>query len=886
MAHDRESIWHRYRHLLRRRTTDDVNDELRFHLDMRVEEAHRAGLSEPDAHAAALERFGEYQTVEAEVLRIDEARERRRGRLEWLAGVRQDVTFAVRSLRRAPSFALAAIATLAIAIGANTAIYSVVHALLLAPLPYAQPEQLVTLWGHASGELLALRTQLRTMSDIAAYGGLGADLDDGAVAEHLEGASVSANFFDVLGSRSLVGRTFAATASDRGQTDVVILSHGLWQRRFGEDRRIVGRRILLDGKPATIIGVMPAEFAFPSASVTFWKPFVIDRNDPVSLWAGAWHNFVGRLRPSATVDAARREVQAAALGLRHANVLWDPGPTYGKDATVGPLLESMVGSTRPLLVLLSGCAALVLVIACVNVANLLLARASARERELAVRAALGGGRGRLVRQLLTESIVLSLAGAVVGSALAASGLRSLIAILPPGVPRASEITMNGAALGFTAALAIVAGIVFGTLPAFRATTGHTGGDVARAGRTGRGTSHQRVSAFLVGGEIALAVLVVISAELLVRSFRELRQLDPGFRTTNVVAARITPPRASYADAARMDAFYTIVMARAASLPGVHSVGAVNALPLAQPSYGLGLRIEGQYEDATHVLPTMDHWQIITPAYIATLGMRLLRGRDFTNDDRRDGQPVAIVSESMARHFWPNGDAIGKRVGYAVKSPWMTIVGIVADVKLDSLRDSGAMTFYSPYLQRLSFPGTGAVDMTIVARTAGDAAATGAQLRALVASIDRSVPVSEIETIDDVIARSVAKPRFTMLLVGAFAVVALLLGAVGIYGVMSYVVSQRMQELGIRTALGATAANIVTIVVSRAAILAGAGALAGMAAAFVAIRPLRSLLYGVTLADPVTYLTVPVLFVVVALVASLAPALRATRVSPTSVLRAD
>lgn len=446
--------------------------------------------------------------------------------------------------------------------------------------------------------------------------------------------------------------------------------------------------------------------------------------------------------------------------------------------------------------------------------------------------------------------------------------------------------MNGAALGFTATLAIFAGVAFGTLPAFRATSGHTGTDVARAGRTGRGTSHQGVSAFLVAGEIALAVLVAISAELLVRSFRELRQLDPGFRTTNVVAARITPPRASYADGARMDAFYTMVMSRAATLPGVQGVGAVNDLPLAQPSYGLGLRIEGQYEDGTHVLPTMDHWQIITPGYIATIGMRLVRGRDFTNDDRSGAQPVAIVSESMARHFWPSGDAIGKRVGYAVKSPWMTIVGVVADVKLDSLRDAGAMTFYSPYLQRLSFPRTGAVDMTIVARTARGPAGTGAQLRALVASIDRSVPVSEIETFDDVVSRSVARPRFTMLLVGAFAVVALLLGAVGIYGVMSYVVSQQMQELGIRTALGATAANILTMVISRAALLAGAGALAGMTAAFVVMRPLQSLLYGVTTADPVTYLTVPVLFVLVALAASLAPALRATRVCPTSVLRAD
>jgi putative ABC transport system permease protein len=684
----------------------------------------------------------------------------------------------------------------------------------------------------------------------------------------------------------LVGRTLLADESDRGKTDVVILSQGLWQRRFGADPAVIGRRVLIDGTPTTIVGVMPAAFAFPSAGVTFWKPFVIDRSDIVLLWASAAHKFIARLRPTATLDAARREIPPIALGLRHANVLWDPGPTYGAGATVTPLLESLVGGTRPLLTLLTGCALLVLLIACVNVANLLLARASARERELAVRAALGGGRGRLIRQLLTESVVVSFAGAVAGLSLAALGLRSLVSVLPAGVPRASEITMNEAALGFTAAVALLTGIAFGLLPALRATSERAGtGGVAHSGRTGRGASHQRVSAFLVAGEVALAVLVVIGAELLVRSFRELRRLDPGFQTTHIVAVRLTPPHASYADATRMDAFYTSVLSRAAGLRGIQSVGAVSKLPLAEQSYSIGLRIEGQFEDATHVLPTMDHTQLITPGYISTMGIRLLRGRDFTNGDRGGSQPVAIISQSMANRYWPNDNPIGKRVGYPVKSPWMTIVGVVADVRLDSLRDASTVTFYAPYLQRF-FPGGGAVDMAVVAKTDGDASRVGAELRSVVASVDRSVPVSEVETMDAVVSHSVAKPRFTMVLVGAFALVALVLGAVGIYGVMSYLVSQRRQELGIRAALGASSGDILTMVVARGAVLAGVGALVGSAAALVAIHPLRALLYGVSTTDPVTYVTVPLLFVAVALAASFAPALRATRVSPTSVLRAD
>ncbi len=678
MASDPTPIWRRYRDLLRRRPTQDVDDELRFHLEMRIEEARRAGLSDEDARAVAHQRFGEVQAVEGELLRMNRRREHHRARVEWIGDLKQDAAFAVRSLRRAPAFAFAAVATLAIAIGANTAIYSVVHALLLAPLPYARPEQLASPshWGWSNGELVALREQFRSASDVAAYAGSSANLDDGSSAEHLDAASVSANFFTLLGSAPIAGRTFTPDESNPGRAPVIVLSEGLWRQRFAGDRSVIGRRVLVDGVPTTIVGVMPAAFAFPSATTAFWEPFIIDRADAVSMWATGAHNFIVRLRPGVSLDAARAELHRVAVSLRHANVVWDPGADYGKAAGLTPLKDALVGGTRASLILLLGSAGLVLLIACANVANLLLARATARERELAVRAALGGGRWRLVRQLLTESLVIAFAGGALGLALAAAGVRWIVAALPAEVPRASEITMNGAALGFTAALAIATGIAFGIVPAFRATGSASAGEGARSGRASHGVGHQRVSAALVVGEVALAVLLAVGAELLVRSFSEIRGLDPGFRTTHIVSARITPSAAAYSDAERVDAFFATVLSRLGAMPGVERVGAVSALPLARPAYGMGIRIEGQYEDNTHALPSIDHLQFVTSDYMATMGMRVLSGRGITDRDRRGGDPVIVVSQSMAKHFFPAGDALGKRIGYPYTSPWMTIVGIV------------------------------------------------------------------------------------------------------------------------------------------------------------------------------------------------------------------
>jgi len=882
---DRASRWRRYRDLLRRHGEEDVSDELRFHLEMRVQEARQAGASEAEAHRETLRRFGGLPAVETELLEIARTRDRRRRRADWLGDLRRDVAFAARNLRRNPGFAATAITTLGLAIGANTAVFSVVNALLVRPLPYAAPQQLVTTWGWATGELLGLRAHMRSFSGIAAYATTSANLDDPRGVARVAGSEVSANFFSLLGSPPLLGRTLLPDEDRRGNTNVVVLSEGYWRTRLGGDPAVLGRRVLMDGVPHTVVGVMPASFAFPSSESEYWVPFTIDPSDIVHMWATGGHKLIARMRPSATLASTREELRRVAPSLRHDNPVWDPGPKYGLDADIHPLRDSIVGGTRPVLLLLFACTLLVLLIACVNVANLLLARANARERELAVRAALGGGRGRMIRQLLTESMVLSLAGAALGVPLAFAGLRAVLSVIPPGVPQVSSIHVSAPALGFAVVVSLLAGLIFGGLPAVRATRRGADNGTLRGARSGNSAGHQRLSSLLVVSEVALAVVLVIAAQLLVRSFRQLQSVGLGFSTEHVVSARITPVRRDAGDTIRVNGFYSEVLARTAALPGVISVGASNELPLETRGDGLigdlAVRIQGQFEDISHGLPTTDGFQIVTPGYFPTMEIPISRGRLFTDQDARASEPVVVISESMAKHFWPGQNAIGKHIGYPWPSPWLTVVGVVPDVRIRGARDTSDQEVYVPFAQRASFFSQ---EMTLVVRTSRDPAAVGRELAVVVSSIDRTVPVSSVRTMEEMESRFVATPHFTMLLVGGFAVLALVLGAIGIYGVMSYVVSQRTHELSLRTALGATSGDLLRMVVRRAAGLAVAGAVVGVGAALLSVAPLRSMLYGVSATDPVTFATVPLFFILVAALASLVPAWRAARVDPVSALR--
>jgi putative ABC transport system permease protein len=490
-----------------------------------------------------------------------------------------------------------------------------------------------------------------------------------------------------------------------------------------------------------------------------------------------------------------------------------------------------------------------------------------------------------MRQLVTESILLAVCGAVLGIAVGAAALRGLVSALPPGVPRADEIALSLPVVAYTAVLAIVTGLLFGIVPAWRATAaGASARSVVGFGRRATaGHSHARISAVLVAGEVALAVLLAVSSALLVRSFAALRATAPGFEPTNLIAARITPPIAKFVKPEQLGALYNELLDRTRALPGVRSAAAVDKLPMAQSVWGMALRIEHQYEDNKHTLPDVGHLQSVTPGYFTAMGISLLRGRAFSDADRADALPVAMVSRSVARRFWPNEDAVGKRIGYAYDSPWMTIVGVVPDTKQDSLRDTLATSIYVPWEQRSRMSGA---EMWLVVRTTEDPARVTAAIRRIVRETNASVPVSDVRTMNAVVDDSMSKTRFTTLLVGAFATLALLLGAVGIYGVMSYLVGQRAREMGIRLALGAKRADVVRLVVGRAMWLAATGGIVGIVAALFAARALRQWLYGVSPSDPITLTAVSVLLLGVASLASFAPALRATRVDPAMSLREE
>ena len=876
--------WRRYLRFVRPDAAADVDDEIAFHVTMRVERNIALGMTPEAARADAIERFGDVTAVRRVLVAHDERRLTAEGRKEYLGQFVQDLRFGLRALRRAPGFAIATILTLALGIGANAAIFSVVHAIVLQPLPYAHPEQLVSIGTGAAGEFLALRERLRSFSQLAVWVEQTHPIDVGDESLRVEGAAVTTNLLPMLGVSPQLGRGFVPEEGRVGKNNVLLISNALWRGSFGTARDVVGTRITVEGVPHTIVGVMPPDFHFPSTTTQYWQPGAFNPANVGGTW-GVWDKkFIGRLAPGVTLAQARREVRDVWPTLRPLNPLWDPGPDYRRDASPTPLQDSIVGTTGRLLWILFGCVLLVLLVGCVNVANLLLARATARERELAVRAALGGGRGRLVRQLLTESLLLAILGASLGTALAFGAVRWLVAALPPGIPRADEIAVDGTVLFFTLAVALITGILFGIVPALRATRIGAGASTVSIGRrTSHDAQHHRASAMLVTAEVALAVVLVIGATLLVRSFTAMRAVQLGFDASHVIAARVTPPSASYRDSTRVASLYQAIRDRVSALSGVSNAAVTDKLPMAQVVWGIALRVKGQYEDSKHLLPTIGHYQQVTPGYFETMRIPLLRGRSFTDADRSNQPLVAVVSQSVAHRYWPNGDALGQHIAPPWDSPWMTIVGVVPDTKQDSLRDTSRTSVYVPWAQAtLRYTS----EMWVAVRATGDPAPFASAIRSVVRDLDRTVAVSDVRTMDAVVAESVRKTRFTVLLVAAFAAAALLLGAIGIYGVMSYLVGQRTQEMGIRLALGASPTGVLGLVVGRAARLAALGAALGILAALVATRWLGGLLYGISATDPVTFVIVPLGFLAISVVASYVPAHRATRIDPVRALKAE
>jgi putative ABC transport system permease protein len=800
----------------------------------------------------------------------------------------QDLKYSARSLRRQPAFALLAIGTLALGIGANAAIFSVVNAVLLRPLDYRQPDRIVALtnqwqktgrrgtvsapdfhdWHDATTSFAAMAYytyDLDFETSVTVYG----------VADYGAVVLVTPEFFDVFGVDALAGRRIARTASP-GDAPAAVISFEFWQRRFGGASGVIGRTVTFAQRAVTIIGVMPPGFGFPGRTDIWYYPSAAGETTSRSA-----HNYrvVARLKNGVEVSQAQAELSALAARLSAAY----PATNEGKGAAVVPLREQLVGDTRPTLYLLFGAVGLVLLIACANVANLLLARATGRASELAVRAALGAGRRRIVAQLMTESLMLAAVSAVAGLLLARWGVAAFVALAPAGLPRAAEIGIDARVLVFTFAASAAASLLFGVLPAIHASRLDLNASLRQSGRGTAGGGGARFRGVLVVAEVALAVALVVGAALLVRSFIALGRVELGFATDRVLVVRTTVPARDVDDARRATMTYASLLPRLSTIPGVVSVAGIRGLPGTSTHSNGGYWLDGgPGPEVAGVQAPQAVFTVVTPAYFRTMSIPLTRGRDFSEGDQFDAPFVAVVNEALARQAFPDLDPIGRRIMCGLDSlRFMTIVGVVANVREYDPSVAPQPELYLPYLQH---PAYGSA-LTLVARTSVEPLTIANAFRDTIRTADPDVPV-RATTMMETISSSVATPRFRTLLVGAFAALALALAIAGVYGVMAYAVSRRTAEIGVRMAMGAGAADILRLVMGESLRLALAGISIGCALAYGLAQLLRGMLFAVAPADPMVFVIVPVALTATVAAATAIPALRAARIDPMTALRAD
>jgi len=872
------------------RLEQELDEELRFHFERQVEKYVQSGLRQEEALRRARLEFGGIDQVK------EECRDARGVRsLEMLL---QDLRYSLRLLAKNPGFSAVGVITLALGIGANTAIFSLVNRIVLQPLPFAQPDRLVSVTdSYPQGALVAMQANLGSMEVAGYFDGQELNLAGLGDPVRLYGAAVSANYFSLLSVRPELGRVFLPGEDHPGGDKVVILSHALWQQKFGGDPSVIGRWVALEGDSRQIVGVMPAGFSSPartglrtqiaSSMAQFWVPLHLDPRAVGSYWGGGFMPVIGRLRVGVTPEQAGAELRTYLPQMR-AMFPWKMPDALWASSTVIPLQEDLVGDARTKLFLLLGATGLVLLVACANVANLLLARATARQKEIAVRVALGAGRWRICRQLLTESVMLSTCGGALGMVLAVSGLSWLKTILPGDTPRLATVAMDWRVLAFTAAIAILTGLIFGTVPALEASRADMSESLKAGGQHSATAGSDRLRSALAIAEVAVAVVLVIGAGLTVKSLWELLHVNPGFRSASILTARITPNESFCADFARCQSFYNQLVEQAGALPGAEGAAVVNVLPLSGRINAFAADVEDHPRAPSEPAPVIFE-TIITPDYLRVVGIPLRRGRGFTLADMPpNAPPIAIVTESTARKFWPNQNPIGKHLKRASISEWTTtVVGVVGDVneyslasKLPEFADGAIFVPYGNARAGVPRP----AEMTLVLRTTYDSASAAAELRKVVSGLNADVPVSEVQTLSTVVSESVEAPRSTMRLFAIFATIALLLGAVGVYGVISHSVEQRTRELGIRLALGAQRRELMWLVMGRGARVALTGVGIGLAGALALTRLLSSLLYGVGPADSLTFMVVSLTLIGVALLASYIPARRATRVDPMVALR--
>jgi len=813
----------------------------------------------------------------------------------------RDFRYAFRALARSPGFTAVAVLTLALGIGANGAVFSVLRALLLRPLPYAQPDRLVMVWSRwpAFPKTWVSLEEYRTYGEAGCFSGLALLYPEtvnltggggGVEPERIGSARVSANLFDVLGVEPILGRTFTAAEVGSPPASVVILSEELWRRRFGGDRRILGAAIDVDGVPETVVGVMPAGFRLPQDYNTqtpsaLWLPFDEPLRGAFTFRRmGGDHNYlaVGRLRPGTSVEQARTRLRSLAGGLTAAGFY---PPSWHFEPLLIPVVDDILGPLRVAVLVLCGAVGFVLLIACANVANLLLVRGLQRRKEIAVRMALGAAPMRLVRQLLAESCLLSGLGGAAGLGLCWLSVRAIVIFAPAEIPRAGEIGMDAGIAAFVAAVALATALIFGLAPALRLCRQDLQASLAEGGRAGAGpgAAGGRLQSLTVVSEVALAVVLLMGASLMIRTFWSLSRIDPGLRAAHVLTLGVSPSPVAYPRPEQLIRLYDEILDDVRRLPGVEAAGAVRYLPLASELGDWGLQVEGFVPPPGE--PVAGDWQIATAGYFEAMGIPLRRGRLFTATDRRDAQPVMVISEAMAQRFWPGKDPIGRRI--RVSTPrWHTVVGVVGDVRHNGLTARVKGTWYLPRSQFDLATGSLIYPMTLVIKTAGNPAGMAAPVRAAIHGVDPRLPVSQVRPLDEVVAGAVARQRFTMFFLLLCSALALTLAAVGVYGVVRFRVGARTREIGLRMALGAPAGRVVRRVVAQGLGLVAAGLGTGVLGALGLTRFLSTLLYGVRPEDPLTLLVTAATLGLVALAATWLPARRAALVDPIIVLRQE
>jgi putative ABC transport system permease protein len=875
------TLWARLRDTIRQPPRDqEFRDEIEEHVSLLAERYRKQGMTPDAAMLGARRQFGNSTRLQEDRWTLQT--------MPALERVRGDLTYAVRMLRKNPGFAAAAVVTLALGIGANTAIFSVCYAVLFKPLPYSEPDRIVMLWERmGNGQLSTVapanfvdwRSESRSFSAMAAINSSSFILGGQGEAARLGSANVSAGFLSLLGAGFTLGRDFLPEEDRPGQNQVAILSHTLWQERFGADPDTAGRSITLNDTSYTVVGVLPAGFQFASSATDFqarsqadiWVPMGLDLQN---LRRGTHpYRVIARLKPGVELAQAQAALDVTASNLARLY----PADNKDKGISAIPLAEQVTATVRLALQALLGAVGLVLLLACANVANLLLSRAAARQREMAVRVALGASRGRLAQQLLTESVLLAAIGGTAGFVLAVAGIAMLAPRLPADLSRAAGAAVDARMLLFTVVMSLATGVLFGLGPLFGTRHVKAAESLKQNDRTASGLQ-SRLRHGLAVAQIAIAIVLLIGAGLMAKSFWALLHVAPGFRSESLLTARLSLPRSRYPDNPTIAAFERELSDRLLARPGIQSAGFTTYLPLSGTDNGWAFFIEGRPPLPTGVWNVVKY-RPVSPGYFETIGIPLLRGRSLTVADTLESPWVMVINSAMAREYWGQEDPVGRRMRFG-GPVWRTVVGVVGDVLHEGLDGKARPEMYMPMTQARNLEG----GPTIVLRTALDPATTAAELRAAVATIDRNIPLDRFESMDQLIGGSVAQPRFRAVILAAFSLLALVMASIGIYAVMNYLVVQRTREFGIRLSVGATRADLLRLVLGRAAALIAAGTCVGLAGAMLLVRFIAKLLFGTTPLDPLTFAAVPILLASVALAASYIPARRATRIDPMVALR--